>query len=122
MPLLFAYGTLQQESVQLSIVGRRLDGEKDELVECELSSVRIDDPALIAAIGKTYHVNVKFNGNKTSRVPGMVFEVTEADIARIDEYEAQASYERVAATLASGRLSWVYVHADAEPDPSPEGL
>jgi gamma-glutamylcyclotransferase (GGCT)/AIG2-like uncharacterized protein YtfP len=118
MPLLFAYGTLQQESVQLSIVGRRLDGEKDELVECELSSVRIDDPALIAAIGTTRHVNVTFNGNKTSRVPGMVFEVTEADITRIDEYEAQASYERVAATLASGRLSWVYVHADTEPESS----
>jgi hypothetical protein len=31
MPLIFAYGTLQQESVQLSTVGRVLRGERDEL-------------------------------------------------------------------------------------------
>jgi gamma-glutamylcyclotransferase (GGCT)/AIG2-like uncharacterized protein YtfP len=116
MPLLFAYGTLRQESVQRSAVGRRLEGQEDELMECELSSVRIEDPELAAANGQTHYANVTFNGNHKSRVPGTVFEVTDTELARIDEYEASASYERVAATLASGRLAWVYVHAAPEPD------
>jgi len=116
MPLLFAYGTLQQESVQLSTVGRRLEGQEDELIECELSSVRIEDAELASASGQTHYANVTFSGNHTSRVRGTVFEITDTELARIDEYEASASYERVAATLASGRLAWVYVHAAPEPE------
>jgi len=37
MPLLFSYGTLQQESVQRSTFGRLLDGPKDELPRFEPS-------------------------------------------------------------------------------------
>ena len=32
MPLLFSYGALQREHLQLSTCGRLLDGQKDELV------------------------------------------------------------------------------------------
>ena len=32
MPLLFSYGTLQHEEVQLSTFGRKLAGEKDLIV------------------------------------------------------------------------------------------
>ena len=64
----------------------------------------------MAEFGSTHHVNVTFNGNDSSRVPGMVFEITDAELARIDEYEAAASYRRVTTTLASGRQAWVYVH------------
>lgn len=41
----------------------------------------------------------------------MVFEVTDAELASADEYEAPFSYKRVAVVLASGRQAWVYVHA-----------
>ena len=33
------------------------------------------------------------------------------ELAGVDAYEAEYEYERVAATLASGRRAWVYVHA-----------
>ena len=69
MPLLFSYGTLQQEKVQLSTFGRRLKGERDELPRFEQSLVRIEDPKVAAAIGQTHHANVKFNGNEESRGP-----------------------------------------------------
>lgn len=111
MPLLFSYGTLQQEDVQQSTLGRRLNGEQDELPGFEQSSVRIEDPRVVTAIGKTHHANVKFNGNEESRVPGMVFEITDAELASIDAYEADFLYQRVAAMLTSGRQAWVYVHA-----------
>jgi hypothetical protein len=41
MPLLFSYGTLQQEDVQLSTFGRLLHGQRDELPGFEQSFVRI---------------------------------------------------------------------------------
>jgi len=78
MPLLFSYGTLQQESVQLSTLGRRLNGQRDELPGFEQSLVRIEDPQVVAAIGMTHHANVKFNRNEDSRLPGMVFEIAKA--------------------------------------------
>jgi hypothetical protein len=118
MPLLFSYGTLQQEDVQLSTLGRRLHGERDELLGFEPSFVRIEDPQVVAAIGKTHHANARFSGNHDSRVPGMVFEITDAELSRIDEYEVAFSYQRVVARLASGRQAWVYVHAHSAPDGS----
>jgi gamma-glutamylcyclotransferase (GGCT)/AIG2-like uncharacterized protein YtfP len=116
MPLLFSYGTLQQENVQLSTLGRRLNGERDELLRFEQSLVKIEDPQVLATTGKTHHANVKFNGNEDSRVPGMVFEITDAELASVDEYEVAFLYKRVAAMLASGRQAWVYVDAHCAPD------
>ena len=111
MPLLFSYGSLQQESVQVSTFGRRLHGHGDQLPGFEQSLVRIDDPQVAAALAKTHHANVTFNGNDESRVSGMVFEITDAELASVDEYEAAFRYERVDALLGSGRHAWVYVHA-----------
>ena len=82
----------------------------------EPSSVRIEDPRVVATTGRTHHANVTFNGNEDSRVSGMVFEITDAELASVDEYEAAFSYKRVAAVLASSTQAWVYVHADSAPD------
>jgi gamma-glutamylcyclotransferase (GGCT)/AIG2-like uncharacterized protein YtfP len=62
-------------------------------------------------VGRTHHANVIFTGCAGSRVPGTVFEVTDAELVAADEYERPASYERVAVTLASGKEAWVYVNA-----------
>ena len=109
MPLIFSYGTLQQEDVQLSTFGRRLVGQRDELVGFAASLVRIDDPLVAAKLGKTHHANATFTGSDDSRVPGMAFEVTDAELAGVDDYERAFSYKQVNAVLASGRQTWVYV-------------
>jgi hypothetical protein len=109
MPFLFSYGTLQQPDVQLATFGRVLPGEHDELVGFEPSQVRIEDPAAAAAAGRTHHANVTFNGRDDSRVSGTVFEVTDAELAAADRYEAPANYHRISATLASGKEAWLYV-------------
>ena len=108
MPLLFSYGTLQQDNVQLSTFGRLLQGQRDELVGYEQSFVQIETPHVVAISGETHHPIVKFNGRPDSRVSGTVFEITDAELASADEYEVSA-YTRVAATLASGKEAWVYV-------------
>lgn len=115
MPLLFSYGTLQDEAVQLRTFGRRLDGQRDELARFEPSRVPITDPALAVQSGGTHHKNVTFNGRADSRVPGTAFDVTDAELAAADEYEARADYVRIAVTLASGREAWVYVDGRSAP-------
>jgi len=109
VPLLFSYGSLQEEHVQLSTFGRLLQGRRDELFGFEESLVRIEDPQVVAASGRTHHANVRFNGREDRRVSGMVFEITDAELAAADQYEQVAAYKRIAATLASGRQTWVYV-------------
>ena len=99
MALLFSYGTLQDEKVQLSTFSRKLTGQTDELRGFEKSSIIID--------GGTY-ATIRFNGSETSRVSGVVFEVTDAELARADEYEGDFHYKRVVVTLASGKQAWVY--------------
>jgi gamma-glutamylcyclotransferase (GGCT)/AIG2-like uncharacterized protein YtfP len=111
MPLLFSYGTLQLDDVQRSTFGRLLSGEPDELLGYKPSSITIEDPAVAAALGRTHHANATLTGDENARVPGTVFEVSDAELARADEFEAPFSYRRVTALLASGRHAWVYVHA-----------
>jgi ribosomal protein S18 acetylase RimI-like enzyme len=111
MPLLFSYGTLQRESVQLSTVGRTLGGEPDALIHAELSTTPIRDPRTVARFEKTHHANVVFISNSDSRVAGTVLEVTDADLSAIDGYEARDAYARRRAMLASNREAWIYVYA-----------
>ena len=111
MPILFSYGTLQQEAVQLSTFGRVLKGEADELVGFEQSLLQVEDPEFVATSGKSHHAIVTFNGRSDSRVSGMAFEVSEQELAQADEYEP-AGYQRVATTLASGKPAWVYAASD----------
>ncbi len=115
MPLLFSYGTLQQESVQVATFGRLLAGQKDELPGFEPSLVPIRDPHIVGETGRTHHANVTFNGRPDSRVSGTVFEVTDDELAAADRYERTADYARIAATLASGRKAWLYVDARSAP-------
>jgi hypothetical protein len=115
MPLLFSYGTLQQDDVQLSTFGRLLKGDRDELPGFEPSLVPIADPTLAAKIGRTHHDNAAFTGRPDSRVSGTVFEVTDAELVAADQYEQVAAYTRIAVTFASGRQGWVYVHAPSAP-------
>jgi hypothetical protein len=110
MPWLFSYGTLQQPEVQRSTFGRLLDGHADELVGFEQALFTIDDPQFVATSGKAQHAIVRFNGRNDSRVRGMVFEVTDDELARADRYEP-AGYKRIATALASGRQAWVYADA-----------
>lgn len=110
MPLLFSYGTLQQDDVQLATFGRRLKGVRDALVGFEQAQVLIEDPEVVATSGRTHHPIVRRGADPASRVDGTAFEVTDAEIRAADAYEVSA-YARIAVTLASGAQAWVYAQA-----------
>ncbi len=112
MPLLFSYGSLQQEEVQLATFGRKLSGEKDLLIGYEPSLVKIPDPEVAKRLKKLHHDNVRKTDDEWSNVQGTVFEVTDAELALADTFEAQFNYKRAKVSLASDLEAWVYVHAD----------
>ena len=108
--LLFAYGTLQLESVQLATFGRRLAGTRDALAGFALVPLTIDDPAVVAVSGKAQHTMASFTGRQSDVIPGTAFSVSEHEIQRADRYEV-AAVKRVAVVLISGMPAWVYVDA-----------
>jgi hypothetical protein len=78
MPLLFSYGTLQDEKVQLTLFGRTLVGHKDQLVGFEQALIHVQDPGFASTSGKSNHAIVRASRNSEARVEGTVLEVTEA--------------------------------------------
>lgn len=112
--LVFSYGTLQLESVQLATFGRTLAGTADELPGFAQSMVKIEDPEVVATSGKTHHPIVAFTGRDADTVAGTVFRITPAELRNADTYEV-AAYKRIAVALRSGVRAWVYVDARYAP-------
>jgi gamma-glutamylcyclotransferase (GGCT)/AIG2-like uncharacterized protein YtfP len=106
--LLFSYGTLRQAEVQLANYGRLLEGEPDVLSGYRLVPVEISDPHVVRVSGKGIHTIAVASGDPDDRIEGIVFVLSEGDLAATDSYEVDA-YARIEATLESGRSAWVYV-------------
>ena len=108
--LLFSYGTLQLEPVQLATFDRRLTGAHDTLPGFRLGQLEIKSDAVVATSGVATHPIVQATGNPLDLVAGMVFRITAAELAAADSYEVD-DYTRVRVTLASGTAAWVYAAA-----------
>lgn len=107
MELLFSYGTLQQEEVQLETFGRKLVGIKDVLEGYVLSEIEIFDEKVIAISGKKFHPILKKINNSNDIVIGTAFELTEKELKLSDQYEVD-EYTRVRDILKSGMKTWIY--------------
>ncbi len=112
--LLFSYGTLRLERVQLTIIGRRLTGAADDLPGFVWMPIESDDPATIALSGSTHHPIALYTGRTSDSVPGTVFTLTSEELERADAYET-SPYERVAVMLRSGVGAWAYVDGRHRP-------
>ncbi|MGY2398877.1 gamma-glutamylcyclotransferase family protein [Pseudomonas sp. SDO5271_S396] len=108
--LLFSYGTLQDKAVQLTNFGRELTGQHDAMLGYSKSWVEITDPEVLATSGKTHHPIVAPTADNACSVEGMVFQITEQELAAADAYEV-SDYKRISVALASGLTAWVYVQA-----------
>jgi hypothetical protein len=108
---LFSYGTLRQPDVQRANYGRLLEGEPDFLPGYRLAPLAITDPDVVRISGKAVHSIARRSGDPADRVPGMVFALSEDELAATDRYEVDV-YARVEAVLASGRRALVYVGPD----------
>ncbi|GAB3360789.1 GNAT family N-acetyltransferase [Lysobacter tyrosinilyticus] len=109
---LFSYGTLQDESVQQRLFGRRLDGAPDALLGFRMDWLEERDPDAVTASGIVRHPVVHETGDAQDRIPGTLLHLSDAELARADEYEAD-DYRRVRVTLASGAQAWLYAGAQS---------
>jgi gamma-glutamylcyclotransferase (GGCT)/AIG2-like uncharacterized protein YtfP len=107
---LFSYGTLQLPQVQEFLFGRILAGTKDELPEYKVEKLKIKDQAVIEKSGTDMHPILVQTGETVDFVAGMVFEITQAELEKADEYEVD-DYRRTLATMRSGRQAWIYCAA-----------
>lgn len=108
MELLFSYGTLQMEQVQIDTFGRTLKGLPDVLSGYRIEKLEITDEEVLASSKERYHPIAVPTGNAADLIEGVVFEVSEEEIIQADIYEAE-EYVRVKETMKSGRSAWVYV-------------
>jgi hypothetical protein len=115
MPLLFSYGTLQQENVQLATFHRRLEGSPDSLVGFRRTLFEITDPDVVRMSGKTHHPMATYTGVAEELMGGTVFEITDEELEQADRYETDPAYRRFSTRLLSGRIAWVYADARHEP-------
>jgi gamma-glutamylcyclotransferase (GGCT)/AIG2-like uncharacterized protein YtfP len=115
VPLLFSYGTLQQENVQIATFGRLLEGTPDSLVGFQRTLFEISDPEVVRTSGRTHHPMASFTGVHEHRITGVVFEITQDELHQADRYETSPAYRRFSTRLLSGREAWVYADARAVP-------
>jgi len=115
--LLFSYGTLQLEAVQMATFGRLLTGTGDVMTGFELVSLKIEDPEVVAISGKAHHTMATFSGRASDAISGTVFAVTPVEIQNADKYEV-AAVKRVSVVLQSGARAWAYVDARNAPSDS----
>lgn len=107
MELLFSYGTLQQEDVQIANFGRKLDGKPDILQKYIVGTVRITDERVLRESGKEIHPILAFTGQTSDEVSGTVYELTMDELLKADDYEVK-EYARTKAILKSGAECWIY--------------
>ena len=110
--LLFSYGTLQSEAVQLATFGRKLEGRPDALAGYMLVMIEIDDQDFVAASGTAHHRNLRFTGLPSDIVEGTALSLTAEELSLSDSYEP-AGYERRQVRLRSGSTAWVYIDSDS---------
>jgi len=108
MGKLFSYGTLQLEKVQQDTFGRILNGNKEILVKYIISEIKITDQKVIKSSGTDIHPILMYTGNESDFVEGVLFDLTDEELANADAYEVD-DYKRDEVVFKSGKTGFVYL-------------
>ena len=103
MEKLFSYGTLRSKQIQMQIFNKVLTGTADQLLGYKLKSLQIEEE-----FGMADYVVVVPSKDPTDIIHGVVFNISDADLAKVDLFESNA-YKRVEVTLESGAVAWIYM-------------
>ncbi|MTH15713.1 gamma-glutamylcyclotransferase family protein [Flavobacterium sp. LC2016-01] len=103
MEQLFSYGTLRSKQIQMQVFNKVLTGTPDKLLGYKLKSLQIEEE-----FGMADYVVAVASENPSEIIHGVVFNVTLADLAKVDLFESNA-YKRVQVTLKSGTVAWIYM-------------
>ncbi|MBZ4033311.1 gamma-glutamylcyclotransferase [Flavobacterium sp. 17A] len=103
MEKLFSYGTLRSKEIQRQIFNKILIGTADQVMGYKLKSLKIEEE-----FGMADYVVAVASENSTDTIHGVVFTISNADLAKVDLFESNA-YRRVQVTLHSGETAWIYI-------------
>lgn len=106
--LLFSYGTLQLEKVQLESFGRKLKGTEETLFGYKLEQLKIKDKTVLEKSEQEFHPIAVPSKDPNDNIKGILFEISNVELKQSDLYEV-SDYKRVKSIFASGKHGWVYV-------------
>ncbi|WP_316633576.1 gamma-glutamylcyclotransferase family protein [uncultured Flavobacterium sp.] len=105
MEQLFSYGTLRSKQIQMQIFNKVLTGTPDQLLGYKLKSLQIEEE-----FGMADYVVVVASEIPADIIHGVVFNVSDSDLAKVDLFESNA-YKRVQVKLKSGTTAWIYMES-----------
>ncbi|MCR2812968.1 gamma-glutamylcyclotransferase [Microbacterium sp. zg.Y1090] len=108
--LLFSYGTLDVLDLQRDTFGRVLHGEPDMLPGYATEVAERLDPEIVERLGPIPQRLLRMTGDPRDKVTGQVLHLSDLELEAADELVSPL-FHRLAVTLASGRLAWVYLAA-----------
>jgi gamma-glutamylcyclotransferase (GGCT)/AIG2-like uncharacterized protein YtfP len=95
--LVFTYGTLQDEEVQLEVFSRLLSGPQDTLSKYKIAAQKVANR----------YPTLEHTKNEKDKITGKIYTLSPEELDKADAYEG-AAYERIEITLVSGKKAWVY--------------
>ncbi|MEK6824076.1 MAG: gamma-glutamylcyclotransferase family protein [Nanoarchaeota archaeon] len=99
MENIFVYGNLRNLEIQKKVIGRIAESSEDSIRGYKLSQINLR--------GEIFPILIT-SGSSRDFVVGLVLEVSEEELKKIDKFETDA-YKRKRVVLSSGKESWVYV-------------
>lgn len=108
--LLFSYGTLQLERVQLETFGRKLIGVKETLKGFKMEQLEITDALVLQKSQQNFHPIAVISNSSQDEIQGTLFEISEEELKQADSYEV-ADYQRIQVKFESGSIGWIYIKA-----------
>ena len=112
MNLLFSYGTLQQESVQRELFGRKLNGSADVLHGFKTETIKPEDEGFDSRTEDDLFLIALKTGELTDSITGLVLELTDEELHKADAYEPR-EYTRIQGITESGKEVWLYAKTPA---------
>lgn len=103
MPLLFTYGTLQNNNIQRQLFGKEIHGTKDFLRCYKLETIKIPKNHPLA---ETYFI-ARYTGNQNDKIDGTVYKLDNNELVITDKYEG-SSYQRKTILLNSNKEAIIY--------------
>ncbi|MFA6060639.1 MAG: gamma-glutamylcyclotransferase family protein [Taibaiella sp.] len=100
---IFAYGTLNNPTIQLKLYNRKLYGTPDQLNQYYLSTITQNENNKL----NTYPIAI-YSGKPSDVISGMVYEISQQELKETDIYEG-IEYKRTRVQLQSGLAAWVYI-------------
>ena len=96
---------LRQSEVQFDRFGRVLNGQPDALPGFRVEFITITDSEVVATSDSDRHPLVIASDDPEDAVEGLVFEITDAELAAADAFEVD-DYARQEVRLRSGTKAW----------------